>query len=105
MTKTRTDHRQRALELSVALEITKFQRDAYRDQVAKLELRLAAADHRAERAEERLHGATLMLSNLAVQAVSSPSRSTATEVLVDGKSILRLNNPINFRSALVPTGR
>jgi hypothetical protein len=68
-------------------------------------LRLAAADHRAELAEERLHGATLMLSNLAVQAVSSPSRSTATEVLVDGKSILRLNNPINFRAALATTGR
>jgi hypothetical protein len=98
MTKTRMDHKQRALELSIALEITKFQRDAYRDQIEKLEKRLMAADHRAELAEQRLHDSTRMLSNLALQAVSSPARSTATEVLVDGKSILRLNNPINFAS-------
>lgn len=105
MTRIRTDHKQRALELSVALEITKFQRDAYRDQVAKLEKRLTEADRRAECAEERLHGTTLMLSNLAMQAVSSPSRSSATEVLIDGKSILRLNNPINFRPASRASGR
>lgn len=97
MAKSRTDHKQKVLELSVALEITKFQRDAYRDQIEKLEQRLMAADHRAERADQRLHDATLMLSNLAMQAVSSPARSTATEVLVDGKSILRLHNPINLR--------
>ena len=83
------------LELSVALEITKFQRDAYREQIAKLEQRLADVDRRAERAEERLHEATLMLSNLAMQAMNSAVRLNATEVLVDGKSILRLNNPIN----------
>ena len=86
---------QHDLELSVALEITKFQRDAYHDQVTKLELILADADRRAERAEERLHEATKMLSSLAMQAVNMPARSNATEVLVDGKSILRLNNPIN----------
>ncbi|MBM3616529.1 MAG: hypothetical protein FJX28_14240 [Alphaproteobacteria bacterium] len=93
MTKARIDHRQRAIELSAALEITKFQRDAYRAQIEKLEQRLADADRRAERAEARLHEATQMLSNLALQAVSLPTRSNATEVLVDGKSILRLNNP------------
>ena len=86
------------LELSVALEITKFQRDAHREQIAKLEQRLADADRRAERVEERLHEATLMLSNLAMQAVTATTRSNATEVLVDGKSILRLNNPIAFAS-------
>lgn len=95
MTKARADHKQRALELSVALEITKFQRDVYRDQNEKLEQRLSQADRRAELAEERLHEATQMLSSLAMQAVNLPARSNATEVLVDGKSILRLNNPIN----------
>lgn len=98
MTNAKTNHKQRALELAAALEVAQYQRDAYRDQVVKLELRLTTADRRAERAEERLYGATRMLSNLAVRAVSAPSRSTATEVLVDGKSILRLNNPINFAS-------
>ena len=51
MTKARADHKQRALELSVTLEITKFQRDAYRDQNEKLEQRLSQADRRAELAE------------------------------------------------------
>ena len=105
MTKARADHKHRALELSVALEITKFQRDAYRAQIEKLEQRLADADRRAERAEARLHEATQMLSNLALQAVSLPTRSNATEVLVDGKSILRLNNPINLHKAPQVQGR
>jgi hypothetical protein len=39
-----------------------------------------------------------MLSNLALQSVTATTRSNATEVLVDGKSILRLNNPIAFAS-------
>ena len=105
MTRARTDHKQRALELSSALEITKFQRDAYREQIAKLEQRLADADRRGERAEQRLHEATLMLSNLAMQSVTATTRSNATEVLVDGKSILRLNNPINFRREPNGVGR
>ncbi len=94
MSKAKKAADKQILELSVALEITKFQRDAYREQIAKLEQRLAGADRRAERAKERLHEATLMLSNLAVQSVTATTRSNATEVLVDGKSILRLNNPI-----------
>ncbi len=105
MTKARADHKQRALELSVALEITKFQRDIYRDQNEKLEQRLSQADRRAELAEERLHEATQMLSSLAMQAVNVPERSSATEVLVDGKSILRLNNPINLPKAPEIQGR
>jgi hypothetical protein len=98
MSKAKKAEDKQILELSVALEITKFQRDAYREQIAKLEQRLADADRRAERAEERLHEATLMLSNLAVQSVTATTRSNATEVLVDGKSILRFNNPIAFAS-------
>ena len=99
MTKARADHQQRALELSVALAITKFQRDAYRDQNEKLEQRLSQADRRAELAEERLHQATQMLASLAMHAVNISARSNATEVFVDGKSILRLNNPINLYKA------
>jgi hypothetical protein len=98
MSKAKKAEDKQILELSVALEITKFQRDAHREQIAKLEQRLADADRRAERVEERLHEATLMLSNLAMQAVTATTRSNATEVLVDGKSILRLNNPIAFAS-------
>ncbi|MFZ9199764.1 MAG: hypothetical protein ACO22Z_10470 [Paracoccaceae bacterium] len=98
MSKAKKAEDTQILELSVALEITKFQRDAYREQIAKLEQRLADADRRAERVEERLHEATLMLSNLATQAVTATTQSNATEVLVDGKSILRLNNPVAIAS-------
>ena len=98
MSKAKKAADKQILELSVALEITKFQRDAHREQIAKLEQRLADADRRAERAEQRLHETTLMLSNLALQSVTATTRSNATEVLVDGKSILRLNNPIAFAS-------
>jgi hypothetical protein len=94
MTEAKADHKRRALELSAALEATKLQRDAYCDQIAKLERRLADADGRAERAEARLYDATLMLASLAMQAVSAPARSSAAEVFVDGKSILRLSNPV-----------
>ena len=37
-----------------------------------------------------------------MQAVNAPARSNATEVLVDGKSILRLNNPIEFEGRAQP---
>ena len=57
---------------------------------------LSVEDCRAERAEQRLHEATRLLSTIAMQAMNVPARSSAIEVLVDGKSILRLNNPINF---------
>ena len=102
MSKAKKAEDKQILDLSVALEITKFQRDAYHEQVTKLEQRLADADRRAERAEERLYEATRMLSTLAMQAVNAPARSNATEVLVDGKSILRLNNPINFEGKAQP---
>jgi hypothetical protein len=98
MSKAKKAADKQILELYVTLEITKFQRDAYREQIAKLEQRLADADRRAERAELRLHEATLMLSSLAMQSVTATTRSNAAEVLVDGKSILRLNNPIAFAS-------
>ena len=64
MSKAKKAADKQILELSVALEITKFQRDAYREQIAKLEQRLADADRRAERVEERLHEATLPLTAL-----------------------------------------
>ena len=46
-----------------------------------------------------------MLASLAAHAVNAPERSSATEVLVDGKGILRLNNPINLPKAPEVQGR
>jgi hypothetical protein len=59
----------------------------------------------AERAQEHLHEVTRILSNLAMHAMNVPARSNATEVLVDAKSILRLNNPINVRQVPHVVGR
>lgn len=57
---------------------------------------LSVEDCRAERAEEPLHATTQMLSSVVMQAVNMPAILNVTEVLVDGKSILRLNNPISL---------
>ena len=78
-----------------ALEITRFQRDSLKDQIEQLAAQLHAATLRAERAEERLHETTIMLSKLSLQATSHAVGSTLTEVLVEGRSILRLENPIH----------
>ncbi len=89
-----TKHEKALLEVSAALEITRFQRDSHAKEIERLEAQLTAATRRAERAEERLHETTMRLSDLGMQIASIAARSTATEVLMDGKSILRLNNPV-----------
>ena len=83
------------METAIALEIVKFQRDSLKDQVEQLAAQLGAATLRAERAEERLHETTIMLSKLSLQATCDAARSTLTEILVEGRSILRLENPIH----------
>ena len=82
------------LETTVALEITKFQRDSLQAQVDLLSVLLQAATQRAERAEERLHETTIMLSNLNMQASSIAARSNLTEILIEGRSVLKLGNPV-----------
>ncbi len=95
-----TKHKKALLEVSAALEITKFQRDSHAREIERLEAQLTAATRRAERAEERLHETTMRLSDLGMQIALTAARSTATEVLMDGKSILRLNNPIRIPDRL-----
>jgi chromosome segregation ATPase len=85
------------LELSVALEIVRSERDYLRAEVSALRDQLTKADERSERAEARLHEVTMTMAELSREAILSPSRSNATEVLMDGKSILRLNNPVSTR--------
>lgn len=82
------------LEARMALEITKIERDQLRMRVEELQRYLTKSDARAERAEERLHEVTIAISKLGEIAVSRQAISTATEILIDGKSILRLNNPV-----------
>lgn len=84
----------RLLEVSVALETAKIERDAYRDRYEDLRAQLAAANARAERAEERLQETTRMLFDLGRDAVFARPQSSATEVMVEGRSVLRLSRPI-----------
>ena len=62
------------LEISVALEITKSERDHLRSQINMLQEQLNKAEARAERAEARLHQTTILMSDLSRQAIVAQSR-------------------------------
>ena len=53
---------------------------------------------RAERAEERLAETTRMLFDLSRDAVAVRPQSSATEVMVEGRSVLRLSRPIGMEA-------
>jgi alpha-D-ribose 1-methylphosphonate 5-triphosphate synthase subunit PhnG len=82
------------LEVSGALEIVKKERDHLRAEVSALRDQLVQATARAERSEARLHDVTMAMVELSREAILSSVRSQATEVMMDGKTILRLNNPV-----------
>lgn len=82
------------LEVSVALEIVKMERDQCREKTKSLEHQLAETTLRAKEAEERLQETTDMLFRLSKAALSARYRSTASEVIIDGRSVLRLEHPI-----------
>ena len=85
------------VETAIALEITRFQRDSLKAQILQLSAQLRSATQRAERAEERLHETTIMISNLSMQAVATVRLSSVSEVFIEGRSVLRLLNPVgNF---------
>jgi len=90
---------QRLLEVSVALEIVKTERTHLQAKVRGLQDQLQQAQERARCAEARLHEVTLALADLSRQALAAQARSLATEVLSDGKIILRLSNPVQPANA------
>ena len=73
-----------------ALEIVKTERVCLRDEVNRLTDELGRTSLRAERAETRLHEVTLAMVDISRQAILAPQRSTVTEVMMDGRSLLRL---------------
>jgi hypothetical protein len=91
---TKADKSATLLEVSVALEIVRGERNLLRAEVSMLREQLARETARAERSEARLHEVTMTMAELSREAILAPARSNATEVLMDGKSILRLNNPV-----------
>ena len=84
------------LGVTEALEVIKTERDCLRDEVNRLTDELERTSLRAERAETRLHEVTLAMVDISRQAILSPQRSTVTEVIMDGRSLLRLGNPVGF---------
>ena len=92
------DQWRRLLEVTVALEIAKTERDAYRGRLDEMREQLSAATTRAERAEERLAETTRMLFDLSRDAVAVRPQSSATEVMVEGRSVLRLSRPIGMEA-------
>jgi hypothetical protein len=82
------------LEVSVALEITKTERDECRKRTKLLEEQLAEMTHRARIAEQRLQETTEMLFQFSRDILAARNYSTVREVIVDGRSILRLEQPI-----------
>ena len=92
------DQWRRLLEVTVALEIAKTERDAYRERLDEMREQLSAATTRAERAEERLAETTRMLFDLSRDAVAVRPQSSATEVMVEGRSVLRLSRPIGMEA-------
>lgn len=82
------------LEVSVALEIVKTERDECRKRTLLLEKQLAEMTQRAHTAEQRWQETTEMLFQFSRDILSSQSRSTVREVVIDGRSILRLEQPI-----------
>ena len=91
---TKGEKSRKLLEVSVALEIVRSERDYLRAEISALRGQLAQATARAERSEARLHEVTMTMAELSREAILAPARSHATEVLMDGKSVLRLNNPV-----------
>lgn len=96
---------QRLLEVTVALEIAKTERDACRGRLDEMREQLSAANTRAERAEERLAETTRMLFDLSRDAVAIRPQSTATEVMVEGRSVLRLSRPVGMDTPHWPQGQ
>ena len=82
------------METSIALEITRFQRDSSKDQIDQLAAQLQSTMQRAERAEARLHDTTVMLSNLSMQATAMIKMPSVSEVFIEGRTVLRLLNPV-----------
>lgn len=93
---TTSERTRQIIALSSELEAVKSERDHLRKQLNWVQGYLQQTTERAERAEVRLHEVTMTMADLGRQAMSLPTRSTATEVLMDGKSILRLSNPVQF---------
>jgi ethanolamine utilization protein EutA (predicted chaperonin) len=82
------------LKAKISAEVLTAQRDHYRAQAEFLDKQLAKAEARAALAEQRLHQITMTMAEISQNAISASAKSSATEVLMDGRSILRLNNPV-----------
>ena len=82
------------LTAHAAAEILRAERNSYKAQLKLLQVQLERAEARADRAEERLHQLSTHLVSLSEAAIAAPPRSRAAEVMTDGRSLLKLYNPV-----------
>ena len=89
-----SDTQRQYLEVSVALEIVKTERDQLRDRLAEVQYHLQQTMQRADRMEQRLHAAHASLARLSESLITPPQISSWAEVEHDGHKVLRLDNPV-----------
>ena len=89
-----SDTQRQYLEVSVALEIVKTERDQLRERLAEVQYHLQQTMQRADRMEQRLHAAHASLARLSESLITPPAISSWAEVEHDGHKVLRLDNPV-----------
>jgi hypothetical protein len=82
------------IKAKISVEVLTAQRDHYRAHADFLDKQLAKAEARAELAEQRLHQITMTMAEISQNAISTSTQSSTTEVLMEGRSVLRLTNPV-----------
>jgi hypothetical protein len=89
-----SDTQRQYLEVSVALEIVKTERDQLRARLGEMQYHLQQTMQRADRMEQRLHAAHASLARLSESLITPPRISSWSEVDHNGHKVLRLDNPV-----------
>ena len=89
-----SDTHRKLLQVSVALEVIKTERDQLRDRLTEMRYSLQQTMQRADRIEQRLHVAHESLTRLSENIITPPHISSWGEVDHDGCKVLRLDNPL-----------
>lgn len=89
-----SDTHRKLLQVSVALEVIKTERDQLRDRLTEIRYSLQQTMQRVDRIEQRLHVAHESLARLGESLITPPYISSWAEVDHDGRKVLRLDNPL-----------
>ena len=89
-----SDVQRQYLEVSVALEIVKTERDHLLARLGEMQYHMQQTLQRADRMEQRLHEAHASLARLSESLITPPQISSWAEMDHDGHKVLRLDNPV-----------